>query len=225
MPRTDVSHGQQRMTPGCQRPQRDAAQECRRQKARQRKRVRMLAQQPDAAAAVARHLAEQAGQRGPRMVTHADARREEAAQAGAGGAVVELHVFAGVERLVEQAHFLEHRTAIGDGHALRRHEALAVGVDVRAGMVAQTRRPRRRHGPLERRRAVTSSDCGRPRQSAPLRANADAASARCHGSSRRQCPSTNSTMSPREARTATLRPALDSRPALSSRRTCGKRRA
>src|SRR5947209_2187208 len=78
-----------------------------------------------------------AGQAGPRVVAQLDARREVAAQAGPADAVVELDVLAGVERLVEQADRFKHGAAVGDGHAVGRHEALGRRVDVRLRVVPQ----------------------------------------------------------------------------------------
>ncbi len=150
---TQVEQRQQRTPARQQWSHDDAGQERRRQEAGQRERVRMLAQQSDAAAAVAHHLTEQAGQAVARVIVDPHARREPAAQAGPRHAMVELHVLAGVERLVEQADRVENLAAIGDGHALRRHEAFAVGVDVRGRMMAEPRRPRRGDGPLDTTRS------------------------------------------------------------------------
>ena len=62
-----------------------------------------LRDQPHPPPAVSGHLAEQALQARPGEVANPDPRREEAAQAGPVDPVVELHVLAGVERLVERA--------------------------------------------------------------------------------------------------------------------------
>src|SRR5271155_5883242 len=80
------------------------------------------------------------------------ARRKETAHPGAREPMVELHVFAGVEGFVKRADEVEHLTAIRDGHALRRNEALVFGIDVRRRMMSKPRRPRRGDGALERRR-------------------------------------------------------------------------
>ena len=64
-------------------------------------------------------------------------RREKTTQPGLVDAVVHLHVFAGVEPVVERAELLEDRSAVGHGHAIGRHETFRRRVDIRIGMMAQ----------------------------------------------------------------------------------------
>jgi hypothetical protein len=125
--------------PQAQRAGGQAGQERGRQEAARREGLGMFAQQTHAPAAVAGHLAEQSGQAGPRVVAHTNSRGEPASHPRPGHAVVELHVLAGVEALVEQAHRLEHFPPVSDGHTLRGHETGAVGPDMRVGMMSEAR--------------------------------------------------------------------------------------
>src|SRR5712672_2473031 len=99
----------------------------------------MLAEQANPAAAVADHLPVEPGKTVAGDVAHGHARSEEARHSRPAEAVIELHILAGVEGLIEVADGLEDTLAVGDGHALRRDHALAIGVDVRGRMMAQPR--------------------------------------------------------------------------------------
>src|SRR5205807_9701268 len=68
-------------------------------------------------------------------------------------AVIELHVFTGVEVLIKQADAGKDFAAIGHGHALGRHILFDVPVDPRIGMMSQARRPSQGNRALENGRA------------------------------------------------------------------------